>query len=104
MTKEEMERTVLEESWRWNRPVGPSLEVTDDDKYRVTTLIQYQILKMRNHKVVFFSMLLQKREHTFVPQHFCSMKNEEYTHHDKQILKNYIPINFTIKSSAICCM
>jgi hypothetical protein len=31
MTKEEMERTVLEESWRQNGPVGPSLEVTDDE-------------------------------------------------------------------------
>jgi hypothetical protein len=27
----EMERRVLEESWRRNRPVGPSLEVIDDD-------------------------------------------------------------------------
>jgi hypothetical protein len=26
-----MERTVLEESWRRNGPVGPSLEVIDDD-------------------------------------------------------------------------
>jgi hypothetical protein len=26
-----MERTVLEESWRRNGPVGPSLEVADDD-------------------------------------------------------------------------
>jgi hypothetical protein len=26
-----MERTVLEESWRWNRPVGPSFDVTDND-------------------------------------------------------------------------
>jgi hypothetical protein len=26
-----MERTVLEESWRRNGPVNPSLEVTDDD-------------------------------------------------------------------------
>jgi hypothetical protein len=26
-----MKRTVLEESWRRNGPVGPSLEVTDDD-------------------------------------------------------------------------
>jgi hypothetical protein len=26
-----MERTVLEESWRRNGPVGPSLEVFDDD-------------------------------------------------------------------------
>jgi hypothetical protein len=26
-TKEEMERTVLEESWRRNRPVGPSLKL-----------------------------------------------------------------------------
>jgi hypothetical protein len=26
-----MEREVLEESWRWNGPVGPSLEVIDDD-------------------------------------------------------------------------
>jgi hypothetical protein len=24
-----MERTVLEESWRWNGPAGPSLEVID---------------------------------------------------------------------------
>jgi hypothetical protein len=31
MTKEETQRTVLEESWRWNRPVSPSLEVIDDD-------------------------------------------------------------------------
>jgi hypothetical protein len=31
MTKEEMERTVLEESWRRNGPVGPNLEVIDDD-------------------------------------------------------------------------
>jgi hypothetical protein len=30
-TKEEMERTVLEESWRRNGPVGPSLEFIDDD-------------------------------------------------------------------------
>jgi hypothetical protein len=30
MTKEEIERTVLEESWRRNGPVGPSLEVIDD--------------------------------------------------------------------------
>jgi hypothetical protein len=29
-TKEEMGRTVLEESWRRNGPVGPSLEVIDD--------------------------------------------------------------------------
>jgi hypothetical protein len=28
-----MERTVLEESWRRNGPVGPSLEVIDDDDY-----------------------------------------------------------------------
>jgi hypothetical protein len=27
-----MERTVLEESWRRNGPVDPSLEVTDDDE------------------------------------------------------------------------
>jgi hypothetical protein len=27
-----MERTVLDESWRRNRPVSPSLEVTDDDE------------------------------------------------------------------------
>jgi hypothetical protein len=27
-----MERTVLEESWRRNGPVGPSLEIIDDDK------------------------------------------------------------------------
>jgi hypothetical protein len=26
-----MERTVLEVSWRRNGPVGPSLEVIDDD-------------------------------------------------------------------------
>jgi hypothetical protein len=26
-----MERIVLEESWRRNGPVGPSLEVIDDD-------------------------------------------------------------------------
>jgi hypothetical protein len=26
-----MERTVLEEFWRWNGPVGPSFGVTDDD-------------------------------------------------------------------------
>jgi hypothetical protein len=26
-----MERTVSEESWRRNGPVGPSLEVIDDD-------------------------------------------------------------------------
>jgi hypothetical protein len=26
-----MERTVLEESWRRNGPVGPSLEIIDDD-------------------------------------------------------------------------
>jgi hypothetical protein len=26
-----MERTVLEESWRRNGPVGPSLEDIDDD-------------------------------------------------------------------------
>jgi hypothetical protein len=32
MTKEEMERTVSEESWRRNGPVGPSLEVIDDDE------------------------------------------------------------------------
>jgi hypothetical protein len=25
-----MGRKVLEESWRWNRPVSPSLEVIDD--------------------------------------------------------------------------
>jgi hypothetical protein len=31
MTKEEMERTVLKESWRRNGPVGPSLEVVDED-------------------------------------------------------------------------
>jgi hypothetical protein len=31
MTKEEMKRTVLEESWRRNGPAGPSLEVIDDD-------------------------------------------------------------------------
>jgi hypothetical protein len=31
MTKEEMERTVLEESWRQNGLVGSSLEVIDDD-------------------------------------------------------------------------
>jgi hypothetical protein len=30
-TKEEMEREVLEESWRQNGPVCPSLEVNDDD-------------------------------------------------------------------------
>jgi hypothetical protein len=30
-TKEEMERTVLDESWRRNKPVGPNLEVTDDN-------------------------------------------------------------------------
>jgi hypothetical protein len=28
-----MERTVLEESWRRNGPVGPSLEVIDNDEY-----------------------------------------------------------------------
>jgi hypothetical protein len=28
-----MERTVLEESWRRNAPVGPSLEVIDDDDH-----------------------------------------------------------------------
>jgi hypothetical protein len=28
---EEMERTVLEESWRRNEPVAPSLEDIDDD-------------------------------------------------------------------------
>jgi hypothetical protein len=28
-----MERTVLEKSWRRNGPVGPSLEVIDDDDY-----------------------------------------------------------------------
>jgi hypothetical protein len=32
-----MERTVLEESWRWNGPVG--LEVIDDD----VTLILYML-------------------------------------------------------------
>jgi hypothetical protein len=26
-----MERTVLEKSWRRNGPVGPSLEIIDDD-------------------------------------------------------------------------
>jgi hypothetical protein len=31
-TKEEMETTVLEESWRRNGPVSPSLEVIDDDE------------------------------------------------------------------------
>jgi hypothetical protein len=31
MTKEEMERTVLEESWWQNGPVGPSLDVIDND-------------------------------------------------------------------------
>jgi hypothetical protein len=31
MTKEEMERTVLEEFWRQNGPVGPNLEVIDND-------------------------------------------------------------------------
>jgi hypothetical protein len=30
-TKEDMERTVLEESWRRHGPVGPSFEVIDDD-------------------------------------------------------------------------
>jgi hypothetical protein len=30
-TKEETERTVLEESWRRNGVVGPNLDVTDDD-------------------------------------------------------------------------
>jgi hypothetical protein len=29
-----MERTVLEESWRRNGPVGPSLQVIDDDDKR----------------------------------------------------------------------
>jgi hypothetical protein len=31
MTKEKMERAVLEKSWMRNGPVGPSLEVIDDD-------------------------------------------------------------------------
>jgi hypothetical protein len=31
-----MERTVLEESWRRNRPVGSSLEVDDDDDDKIT--------------------------------------------------------------------
>jgi hypothetical protein len=47
-TKEEMERTVLEESWRRNRPVGPSLEVIDDDvntfQYRYLPLFSQNIL------------------------------------------------------------
>jgi hypothetical protein len=30
-----MERTVLEESWRRNGPVGQSLEVIDDDDSRL---------------------------------------------------------------------
>jgi hypothetical protein len=33
-TKEEMERTFSEESFRRNGPVGPSLEVIDDDEAR----------------------------------------------------------------------
>jgi hypothetical protein len=28
-----MERTVLEESWRRNGPVGPSLKVVDDEVF-----------------------------------------------------------------------
>jgi hypothetical protein len=31
-----MERTILEESWRRNGPVGPSLEVIDDDYGKLT--------------------------------------------------------------------
>jgi hypothetical protein len=39
-----MGRAVLEESWRRNEPVGPSLEVTDDDddihlQYSVYTVL-----------------------------------------------------------------
>jgi hypothetical protein len=29
-----MDRTVLEEFWRRNGPVGPNLEVIDDEKIR----------------------------------------------------------------------
>jgi hypothetical protein len=30
-----MEKTVLEESWRRNGPVGPSLEVIDDENLQM---------------------------------------------------------------------
>jgi hypothetical protein len=30
-----MERTVLEKSWKRNGPVGPSLEIIDDDDGRM---------------------------------------------------------------------
>jgi hypothetical protein len=30
-----MERTVLEESWRRNGPVGPSLDIIDDNDIKI---------------------------------------------------------------------
>jgi hypothetical protein len=44
-----MERTVLEESWRQNGPVGPSLEVVDDDDKVIYVILKIQFLPQRKH-------------------------------------------------------
>jgi hypothetical protein len=54
LTKEEIERTVLEESWKRNGPVGPSLEVIDDDDdvANITYTVYYQT---PNHCVLVYT-------------------------------------------------
>jgi hypothetical protein len=52
-----MERTVLEESWRRNGPVGPSLEVIDDDDYIDISFSRLNFVKVIKNKRQFSYVL-----------------------------------------------